>query len=37
MPWPKYYPEKGVITDPEFKAKMSSERANNLAVLKRMH
>jgi hypothetical protein len=28
--------EKGVITDEEFKAKLSTERANYLAVLKRM-
>jgi hypothetical protein len=29
--------EKGVITDTEFKAKLGAERANYLAVLKRMH
>ena len=28
---------KGVITEPEFKAQLSTERANYLAVLKRMH
>ena len=28
--------EKGVITDAEFKAQLSTERANYLAVLKRM-
>ena len=28
---------KGVITDAEFKAQLSTERANYLAVLKRMH
>jgi hypothetical protein len=29
--------QKGVITDAEFKAQLSTERANYLAVLKRMH
>ena len=28
---------KGVITDDEFKAQLGSERANYLAVLKRLH
>ena len=28
---------KGVITDAEFKAQLSTERANYLAVLKRMN
>ena len=28
---------KGVITEAEFKAQLSTERANYLAVLKRMH
>ena len=28
---------KGVITDEEFKAQRSAERANYLAVLKRLH
>ena len=28
---------KGVITDVEFKAQLSTERANYLAVLKRLH
>jgi hypothetical protein len=28
--------EKGIITDAEFKAQLSTERANYLAVLKRM-
>ena len=28
---------KGVITDEEFKAHLSTERANYFAVLKRMH
>ena len=28
---------KGIITDDEFKAQLSTERANYLAVLKRMH
>jgi hypothetical protein len=28
--------QKGVITDEEFKAQLSTERANYLAVLKRM-
>ena len=28
---------KGLITDAEFKAQLSSERANYLAVLKRLH
>jgi len=28
---------KGVITDAEFKAQLSTERANYLAVLKRLH
>jgi hypothetical protein len=28
---------KGIITDAEFKAQPSTERANYLAVLKRMH
>ena len=28
---------KGIITDAEFKAQLSTERANYLAVLKRMH
>ena len=27
----------GIITDPEFKAQLSTERANYLAALKRMH
>jgi hypothetical protein len=29
--------QKGLITDAEFKAQLSRERANYLAVLKRMH
>jgi len=29
--------EKGVSTDAEFKAQLGSERANYLAVLKRLH
>ena len=29
--------EKGIITDAEFKAQLSTERASYLAVLKRMH
>jgi hypothetical protein len=29
--------QKGLITDAEFKAQLSTERANYLAVLKRMH
>jgi hypothetical protein len=29
--------EKGIITDEEFKKKLSEERANYLAVLKRLH
>jgi hypothetical protein len=29
--------EKGLITEAEFRAKLSAERANYLAVLKRMH
>ena len=29
--------DKGVFTDAEFKAQLSTERANYLAVLKRMH
>jgi hypothetical protein len=29
--------QKGIITDAEFKAQLSTERANYLAVLKRMH
>jgi hypothetical protein len=29
--------EKGVFTDAEFEAKLDSERANYLAVLKRLH
>ena len=29
--------EKGVFTDEEFKVKLSTERANYLDVLKRMH
>jgi hypothetical protein len=28
---------KGVITDEEFKAQLGAERANYLAVLKRLH
>jgi hypothetical protein len=28
---------KGVFTDDEFKAQLSAERANYLAVLKRLH
>ena len=28
---------KGIITDAEFKAQLGTERANYLAVLKRMH
>ena len=28
---------KGVFTDEEFKAQLSTERANYLAVLKRLH
>ena len=28
---------KGVFTDDEFKAQLSTERANYLAVLKRLH
>jgi len=28
---------KGIITDEEFKAQLSTERANYLAVFKRMH
>jgi hypothetical protein len=28
---------KGVFTDDEFKSKLSTERANYLAVLKRLH
>ena len=28
---------KGVITDDEFKAQLGAERANYLAVLKRLH
>ena len=28
---------KGVITNDEFKAQLSAERANYIAVLKRMH
>jgi hypothetical protein len=28
---------KGVITDAEFKAQLGAERANYLAVLKRLH
>ena len=28
---------KGIITDDEFKTQLSTERANYLAVLKRMH
>jgi hypothetical protein len=28
---------EGVITDEEFKAQLGTERANYLAVLKRMH
>jgi hypothetical protein len=28
---------KGIITDEEFKAQLSAERANYLAVLKRLH
>ena len=28
---------KGIITEAEFKAQLSTERANYLAVLKRMH
>jgi len=28
---------KGIITDTEFKAQLGAERANYLAVLKRMH
>jgi hypothetical protein len=29
--------QKGVFTDEEFKAKLDSERANYVAVLKRLH
>ena len=29
--------EKGVFTDAEFKAKLQTERANYLAMLKRLH
>jgi hypothetical protein len=29
--------EKGVFTDEEFKAQLDTERANYLAVLKRLH
>ena len=29
--------DKGVFTDAEFKVQLSTERANYLAVLKRMH
>ena len=29
--------DKGIITDEEFKAQLSTERANYLSVLKRMH
>ena len=29
--------QKGIITDAEFKAQLSTERTNYLAVLKRMH
>jgi transcription initiation factor IIE alpha subunit len=29
--------EKGVFTDAEFKAKLDTEKANYLAVLKRLH
>ncbi len=29
--------EKGVFTDAEFKYKLGTERANYLAVLKRLH
>jgi hypothetical protein len=29
--------EKGIFTDTEFKAKLETERANYLAVLKRLH
>lgn len=28
---------KGIITDEEFKTQLSAERANDLAVLKRLH
>ena len=28
---------KGIITDDEFKAQLNTERANYIAVLKRMH
>jgi len=28
---------KGLITDAEFKAQLTTERANYLAVLKRLH
>jgi hypothetical protein len=28
---------KGIITDDEFKAQLNTERANYLAVLKRLH
>jgi len=28
---------KGIITEQEFKAQLSTERANYLAVLKRLH
>jgi len=28
---------KGVITDQEFKAQLGAEKANDLAVLKRLH
>lgn len=33
----KILTEKGIMTDAEFKAKLGAERANYLAVLKRMH
>jgi hypothetical protein len=29
--------EKGILTDEEFKKKLAEERANYLAVLKRLH
>jgi hypothetical protein len=29
--------KKGIFTDAEFKAKLDTERANYLAVLKRLH
>jgi hypothetical protein len=29
--------EKGVFTEAEFKAKLGTERANYLAVMKRLH